>query len=121
MIKEQTTKEQSDKIIPNQCQIEEEPMEVDEIVECVICMDIVQNKKTLEKCSHEFCKDCIDIQFKYRPQCPICFTAYGKITGTQPDGHMEINRDKRQKLPGFVEKGLIRVYYSFSDGTQGVC
>lgn len=119
VIKEQTTKEQSDKIIANQCQIEEEPMEVDEIVECVICMDIVQNKKTLEKCSHEFCKDCIEIQFKYRPQCPICFTAYGKITGTQPAGYMEINRDKRQKLPGFVEKGLIRVYYSFSDGTQG--
>ena len=100
---------------------EEEPMEVDEISECVICMDNVQNKKTLEKCSHEFCKDCIDSHFKYKPQCPICFTAYGIVRGTQPDGYMEIKRDKRQKVPGFTEVGFIRVYYSFSDGTQGVC
>ncbi|XP_022287018.2 putative E3 ubiquitin-protein ligase DTX3 [Crassostrea virginica] len=98
---------------------EEEPMEVDEISECVICMDNVQNKKTLEKCSHEFCKDCIDSHFKYKPQCPICFTAYGIVRGTQPDGYMEIKRDKRQKVPGFTEVGFIRVYYSFSDGTQG--
>lgn len=120
MLEGQSTSQQQQQEGPTQLpQTEEEPMEVDEISDCVICMDVLQNKKTLDKCSHEFCKDCIDSHFKYKPQCPICFTAYGVIIGTQPPGHMEINRDRRHQLPGFTEKGLIRVYYSFADGKQG--
>ena len=57
---------------------------------CVICMCDIENKQILSKCSHEFCKECIDQQFKHKPCCPVCGTVYGKITGNQPNGSIHI-------------------------------
>lgn len=47
---------------------------------CVICMDKIDDPKML-KCGHRFCTDCIDQQFKFKQQCPTCFSVCGEITG----------------------------------------
>ncbi|KAL4232000.1 E3 ubiquitin-protein ligase dtx3l [Mactra antiquata] len=84
---------------------------------CCICMDEQTNSKTLHKCSHSFCTDCIDTAFNNKPECPVCFVAYGIITGNQPAGYMSDSISKI-KLPGYESTNTIVVYYRFPDGTQ---
>ena len=92
-----------------------------EIDWCVICMDGFSKPKILHKCSHKFCEDCINQYFKVRPQCPVCFVAYGVITGNQPkSGNMSHTVNNRLKLPGYESHKTIVVYYSFPDGIQTV-
>jgi len=114
-----------------------EPMEVDikpDIIEqpvlqsvlseeekrCSICLDDFTNKKILDKCTHPFCTECIELHFTYKPTCPVCGTVYGKVTGTQPDGTITILRSSRRSLPGHEPHGYISVSYDFPDGTQTV-
>lgn len=85
---------------------------------CSICLDSFNNKTVLPKCSHEFCKECIEQQFKYKPSCPICGAVYGTITGNQPPGNITIKRINSGHLPGYEQFGIIAVSYSFPDGTQ---
>lgn len=87
---------------------------------CSICLDSFNNKTVLPKCSHEFCKECIEQQFKYKPSCPICGAVYGTITGNQPPGNITIKRINSGHLPGYEQFGIIAVSYSFPDGTQTV-
>ena len=92
-----------------------------EIDWCVICMDVFSKPKILHKCSHKFCEECIDEYFKVRPQCPVCFVAYGVITGIQPkNGDMSHSVNNRLKLPGYEAHKTIVVHYSFRDGVQTV-
>ena len=92
-----------------------------EIDWCVICMDGFTKPKILHKCSHKFCEECIDEYFKVRPQCPVCFVAYGVITGIQPkNGDMSHSVNNRLKLPGYEAHKTIVVHYSFRDGVQTV-
>ncbi|XP_060557380.1 uncharacterized protein LOC132717825 [Ruditapes philippinarum] len=84
---------------------------------CSICRDSHTNPKTLKKCSHSFCTDCIDEYFKIKPECPNCFVAYGVIKGNQPEGYMSDSISK-VKLPGYEQYNTIVVSYGFSDGTQ---
>ncbi|XP_069140730.1 probable E3 ubiquitin-protein ligase DTX3 [Argopecten irradians] len=86
---------------------------------CSICLDDFSNKTVLQKCSHEFCKECIGQHFTYKPSCPVCGTVYGKITGTQPPGHINIQRLSSGTLPGYEQYGIISVSYSFPNGIQG--
>lgn len=86
--------------------------------DCVICMDSIQQKKTL-RCLHSFCSGCIDSFFKLKPACPICNTYHGVYTGTQPAGTMTVTRT-RQHLPGFEHCGAITIEYKFPPGIQGV-
>ena len=92
-----------------------------EIDWCVICMDGFSKPKILHKCSHKFCEECIDEYFKVRPQCPVCFVAYGVITGIQPkNGDMSHSVNNRLNLPGYEAHKTIVVHYSFRDGVQTV-
>lgn len=84
---------------------------------CCICMDIHTNPKTLHKCSHKFCTHCIDEHFKVRPVCPLCFVAYGVITGNQPEGSMH-HTVSPIRLPGYEDSNTIVIHYSFIDGIQ---
>lgn len=86
---------------------------------CCICMDSFTNPKTLTKCSHSFCRECIDEHFKYKPVCPVCSVVYGVITGNQPEGHMSDSISKIN-LPGYQQYNTIVVSYGFIDGTQTV-
>lgn len=53
-----------------------------EIDRCAICLDDCTEPKQLDKCSHIFCRTCIDHYFEtVKPQCPCCFTIYGEIRG----------------------------------------
>lgn len=88
--------------------------------DCAICLSDITNKTELSRCSHSFCRDCIEQQFKYKPSCPICGTVYGKIQGNQPEGSMFIQSDSRYHIKGYDQYGIIRVSYSFFDGIQGV-
>lgn len=85
---------------------------------CSICLDDFIDKKILDKCTHPFCTECIDLHFSYKPTCPVCGTVYGKVTGTQPEGTMTIKRYANRTLPGHEPHGYIQVSYYFPDGTQ---
>lgn len=85
---------------------------------CIVCMDNIQDKKTL-KCCHSFCSSCIDDVFKVKPACPVCNAFYGTYYGTQPlDGVMKVTR-RWQSLPGYEGYGCIVIEYSFPPGIQG--
>ena len=90
---------------------------------CVICLDEVpkdpSKAKVLNKCGHEFCKDCIDGYFaSAKKSCPVCNTVYGISDGTQPDGNMTV-RVVSQSLPGYPGTKTIEINYSISSGVQG--
>lgn len=86
--------------------------------DCVICLDKIQRKKTLD-CCHSFCSECLDSLFRFKPACPICNTYYGEYTGNQPEGMMTVMRNW-QSLPGYEHCGSIVIQYSFPAGIQGV-
>jgi deltex-like protein len=93
----------------------------DENTHCVICMSDIDNKKTLDKCGHSFCAECIDAWFaKSNPVCPSCGAVYGEIRGNQPtNGTMDTHRTTQQSLPGYEGAGSIQIIYSFPNGIQG--
>jgi len=74
----------------------------------------------LNKCGHCFHRGCInDSLAKCAPKCPVCSTIYGTITGNQPEGSMDIKRN-RSKLPGYESaRGTIVIDYCIPGGTQG--
>ncbi|KAK2493460.1 hypothetical protein MC885_011874 [Smutsia gigantea] len=84
---------------------------------CVICMDIMRNKRVLPKCKHEFCTPCIDKALSYKPTCPVCQTSYGIQKGNQPEGTMNVTVTK-QSLPGYESCGSIIIRYSMKGGIQ---
>ncbi|XP_077176448.1 E3 ubiquitin-protein ligase DTX3L isoform X2 [Paroedura picta] len=85
--------------------------------ECSICMDKIDQKEVLPKCKHAFCRGCIQMAMKYKPVCPMCNMAYGKVEGNQPPGKMEISKT-RHSLPGYEGSGTITITYHIFDGTQ---
>ncbi|CAF1202552.1 unnamed protein product [Rotaria sordida] len=100
---------------------EKKSIEKIEIDRCAICLDDCTEPKQLDKCSHIFCRTCIDHYFEaIKPQCPCCFTIYGEIRGNQPvNGTMTIDTSKH-RLPGseHYSRGTIRITYYFPHGIQ---
>ena len=86
--------------------------------ECSICLSEFTKKKTLDKCGHSFCTNCIDYAFTKKKQCPVCSTAYGPPTGDQPKGNM-YESYRSTSLPGFAFCGTIIISYRFRSGIQG--
>ena len=114
------------------------PSTKDEQDRCAICLDDCTDPKQLQKCSHVFCRACIDHYFQtVKPQCPCCFTIYGEIRGNasvvglsasslalgnQPlNGTMTIDKSKH-RLAGFEQdsRGTIHILYHFPNGLQDV-
>lgn len=97
---------------------------VEEQNTCVICLDEVprdpKKAKKLDKCGHEFCKDCIESYFESaKKSCPVCNTVYGISAGTQPDGKMDV-RVTSQCLPGYpAGTKTIEISYTIRSGVQG--
>ncbi|KAG7481362.1 hypothetical protein MATL_G00066050 [Megalops atlanticus] len=86
---------------------------------CPICLDTMKDKKTLSRCQHSFCKDCLDRAFESKPACPICGTLYGHLKGTQPHkGTMEVSTNA-SSLPGNISYGTIVIRYHIPSGIQG--
>ncbi|NXK80088.1 DTX3L ligase, partial [Amazona guildingii] len=84
---------------------------------CPICMEIIDNKETLRKCKHAFCKNCIDQAMTYKQACPICNTFYGAMRGDQPEGRMS-SRILSSALPGYPSCGTIEITYKMRGGIQ---
>lgn len=89
------------------------------IEDCVICMDEIENPLKLSKCSHIFCKNCIQDYFnRVKKVCPICNTIYGLTEGNQPPGTMNWTI-LNSSLPGFANSTrTIQITYSFPNGIQ---
>lgn len=89
---------------------------------CSICLEeMVQSQmKTLEKCKHSFCIECLKRAFEIKPVCPTCGVIYGALEGTQPKGgKMKVTYDKLS-LPGYENYGTIVIHYVIPSGIQGV-
>ncbi|XP_072427740.1 E3 ubiquitin-protein ligase DTX3L [Chiloscyllium punctatum] len=86
---------------------------------CPICLEEIENRETLKKCKHSFCKDCINVAFKTKSACPICGELYGEIIGTQPEGGKMSSRNMQMSLPGYEKFETIEIHYTIPDGIQG--
>ncbi|KAG5836220.1 hypothetical protein ANANG_G00252280 [Anguilla anguilla] len=85
--------------------------------DCPICMDTLRDKKKL-KCTHEFCRDCLEKSMEsIGPCCPVCKEVFGKMEGSQPEGEMKYWKMKTV-LPGFPHCGTIEIEYHIPDGIQ---
>ncbi|KAJ1175764.1 hypothetical protein NDU88_001050 [Pleurodeles waltl] len=84
---------------------------------CPICLEIPTKKKTLDKCKHEFCEQCLRTAMSHKPVCPVCNTPYGVVIGDQPHGRMT-HHCIPDRLPGY-RCGTIVIDYSIPDGVQG--
>lgn len=95
---------------------------IDKEEPCSICLEQMMKSqmKTLEKCKHSFCRDCIKRAFEIKPVCPTCGVLYGELKGTQPKGgKMKVTYDKFP-LPGYENYGTIIIHYIIPDGVQEV-
>uniref|UniRef100_A0A663FFY1 E3 ubiquitin-protein ligase n=1 Tax=Aquila chrysaetos chrysaetos TaxID=223781 RepID=A0A663FFY1_AQUCH len=89
--------------------------------QCPICLGEIQKMKTLEKCRHSFCEDCITRALQVKTACPMCGRFYGQLVGNQPpNGRMLVTRDAGLLLPGYEKFGTIIIQYVFPPGVQGV-
>lgn len=86
---------------------------------CVICMDRIKNKETLEKCKHAFCKSCIDLAMAHKQACPVCNTVCGVLRGNQPEGRMSVTTVS-SSLPGHPDCDTIQIDYFMEGGIQTV-
>ncbi|KAG9261689.1 E3 ubiquitin-protein ligase DTX4-like [Astyanax mexicanus] len=96
-----------------------QPNDKEEI--CCICLDTLDKSKskTLDKCKHTFCRDCLKRAFEIKPVCPTCGVIYGALKGTQPDGGSMRITVEPSFLPGYERYGTIVIHYYIPDGTQG--
>ena len=90
-------------------------------VRCGVCLDTPKQPKTLDKCGHAFCSDCLDQRFAVKPVCPDCQAVYGTIRGNQPQGgKMKMYRNP-DSLPGFPkDTDTFVIDYSIPSGVQSV-
>ncbi|NXE34360.1 DTX3L ligase, partial [Ptilorrhoa leucosticta] len=84
---------------------------------CVICMDRIKDKVTLEKCKHAFCKSCIDLAMAHKQACPVCNTVCGVLRGNQPQGTMSA-KTIHLTLPGYPNCDIIQIDYHMEGGIQ---
>ncbi|XP_071990970.1 probable E3 ubiquitin-protein ligase DTX3 isoform X2 [Engystomops pustulosus] len=97
-----------------------EEAEDDRENQCPICLGEIQNIKTLEKCQHSFCEDCITRALQVKKACPMCGRFYGQLVGNQPEnGRMLVSKDSSLLLPGYEKYGTIIIQYVFPPGIQG--
>ncbi|XP_060588312.1 probable E3 ubiquitin-protein ligase DTX3 [Ruditapes philippinarum] len=85
---------------------------------CMKCMDTITDPVRLN-CGHNFCKGCIDAQFKSKPACPTCGHVCGIIIGDQPNGDMRYIVEKKTDCAGYEGYGMIVITYIFPSGRQG--
>ncbi|XP_036455002.1 uncharacterized protein si:dkey-3h3.3 [Colossoma macropomum] len=95
-----------------------QPNDKDEI--CCICLEpLVKSKsKTLEKCKHSFCRECLKRAFEIKPVCPTCGVLYGALKGTQPEGGKMQTTQDSSSLPGYESYRTIVIRYSIPSGIQ---
>ncbi|KAG5841154.1 hypothetical protein ANANG_G00196560 [Anguilla anguilla] len=88
---------------------------------CPICLDAIKEsqKKTLSRCKHSFCRDCLNKAFESKPACPVCGILYGNLKGTQPENGTMTFSTVKAPLPGNDSYGSIVIRYEIPSGIQG--
>lgn len=87
---------------------------------CPICLDSFTDRMQL-KCKHEFCKNCLTEAVKRQGKiCPVCKDVFGAVEGNQPDGKMDVYKERHMSLPGFEGCGTIVITYRIPSGLQTV-
>jgi deltex-like protein len=93
---------------------------------CIICLtdfspadegEIVK----LRKCKgHFFHKSCISRAFSSEEsvKCPVCGQIYGDLTGSMPDGTLQISLDPRVHCDGYLHCGTWVLLYTFPGGNS---
>ncbi|XP_071792845.1 uncharacterized protein [Asterias amurensis] len=87
--------------------------------ECPICLSDIIDEKAL-KCSHRFCRLCIDESLKQSHLCPLCRAVSAQPKGIQPDGTMTTTTSQYH-LPGYPHNGTITIFYNILSGIQSEC
>ncbi|KPP66342.1 hypothetical protein Z043_115162, partial [Scleropages formosus] len=98
-----------------------QPERKEEGESCPICLDVMKKTemKTLARCQHSFCEDCLKKAFSSKPICPVCGVVYGELEGTQPqNGTMEVSTSKAP-LPGYPTYGSIIIRYQIPNSPEG--
>ncbi|XP_069780416.1 E3 ubiquitin-protein ligase DTX3L [Narcine bancroftii] len=85
---------------------------------CPICLEEIEDQEVL-KCTHFFCKKCIEMAFKTKSACPVCGEVYGELKGNQPEGGRMTHRNVALHLPGYEKFDVIEISYIIPDGIQG--
>ncbi|OWK49886.1 putative E3 ubiquitin-protein ligase DTX3 [Lonchura striata] len=86
--------------------------------QCPICLGEMRGPRTLERCRHSFCGECIARALQVRSACPVCGRFYGQLVGNQPpDGRMLVSRDAALPLPGYEAFGTIIIQFGYPDPT----
>jgi len=98
--------------------LESPPLSCNMDKDCVICHEKLSSDRcsALAQCQHVFHYDCIQLAFKFKPQCAICRVAIGKPQGTSPSGTLEVLTSP-DSCAGFQE-GSIVIKYTIYSGTQ---
>ena len=87
--------------------------------DCVICMEKLKKRRkcaALSKCKHVFHKQCLELAFKSKPQCPVCRISVGEAQGKSPSGTMTVFVSPI-RCSGFSEDS-ITITYNMPSGTQ---
>ncbi|KAI1707865.1 macro domain-containing protein [Ditylenchus destructor] len=92
---------------------------------CSVCLcDLVSEDDTdvlvrLNLCTHMFHKQCIELAFKSKRQCPVCMTWYDAAVGNQPIGSQMTVSQTPGSVPGHPDaKGWHVINYTIPGGTQ---
>ncbi|XP_062605726.1 uncharacterized protein LOC134267540 isoform X2 [Saccostrea cucullata] len=80
---------------------------VDKVSFCKICHGKIRKSKTLYKCNHTFCTDCIEGQFrKYGPKCPQCGAMYSSSTLSKTTSEEAESSPRSQLMSTVVHSSL---------------
>ena len=86
---------------------------------CVICHDPFKRSSrcvALNACSHIFHKECVELAFKSKPQCPVCRVPVGEPQGKCPSGTMAVS-NSAARCSGYHEDSIL-ISYNIPSGTQ---
>jgi len=94
--------------VPTSCNLDDD---------CVICMEKLKKRRKCAAlpCKHVFHKQCLELAFKSKPQCPVCRISIGQAQGKSPSGTMTVFVSPR--CSGFNEDS-ITITYNMPSGTQ---
>jgi len=86
--------------------------------DCVICMEKLKKRRKCAAlpCKHVFHKQCLELAFKSKPQCPVCRISVGEAQGKSPSGTMTVFVSPI-RCSGFNEDS-ITITYNMPSGTQ---
>jgi len=90
------------------------------IKKCSICLEPISHIAKLDKCEHEFCKNCIAHWSKLSSECPLCKKNYTNII--YYDGRKHRNTEKKVRKKKFkAEKEKTESWYYNCDEVCLIC